>query len=229
MVLLIFGRCGLSLGRHYRPKPHRYRLWPYVSIYRNSSVLFEVHRSNTNYQSHLSLVFKKQSLDIIPTYRSRTKMATYAIPGATGNCSTALIQNLLSRPPPTKICAYCRNKSKLLRLIPEAVQASVNQMEIFEGSIHDVALPASCLRDCRAVFLVVSTHDNVPGLRVGQDTATGVIRALEQLRSKDSTQRVPRLVLLSSATIDDQLSHNTPAAAAAGAAHVGLARVPRPS
>lgn len=138
-------------------------------------------------------------------------MATYAVLGATGNCGTALIQNLLSTPPPTKIRAYCRNKAKLLRLIPEAAQASIDQMEIFEGSIHDIALLASCIRDCRAVFLVVSTNDNVPGLRVGQDTAISIIRALEQLRSKDSTQRVPKLVLLSSATIDDQLSRNTPA------------------
>lgn len=138
-------------------------------------------------------------------------MATYAVLGATGNCGTALIQNLLSRQPPTKIRAYCRNKAKLLRLIPEAAQASVDQMEIFEGSIHDIPLLASCVCDCRAVFLVVSTNNNVPGLRVGQDTATSVIRALEQLRSKDGIQWVPKLVLLSSATIDDQLSRNTPA------------------
>ncbi len=174
-------------------------------------VLLEVHLSNIAYKLTYCLIFRKHSFDTIPAYRSRTKMATYAVLGATGNCGTALIQNLLSRPHTTKIRAYCRNKAKLLRLMPETAQASPGQMEIFEGSIQDIPLLASCIRDCHAVFLVVSTNNNVPGLRVGQDTAISVIRALEQLRSKDSIQRVPKLVLLSSATIDEYLSRKTPA------------------
>ena len=149
-----------------------------------------------------------------------TSTPTYAILGATGNCGTALIENLLRRQPSSKIRAYCRNQAKLLRLVPSLVDdtSKKDQVQIFEGSIHDIPLLASCIRDCDAVFLVVSTNSNVPGLRVGQDTALGVIRALKELRreqpsstSSSSPMQMPKLLLLSSATNDEQLSHHTPA------------------
>ncbi|KAF7585478.1 hypothetical protein BBP40_010816 [Aspergillus hancockii] len=130
----------------------------------------------------------------------------YAVLGATGNCGTALIQHLLQSPVP--IHAYCRNKPKLLALIPEL--ADSKQTQIFEGSIHDVSLLTDCLRGTRAAFLVVSTNDNVPGCRMAQDTALGVIRALESLRAQANEVILPKLVLLSSACLDDQLSRDTP-------------------
>ena len=134
-------------------------------------------------------------------------MDTYAVLGSTGNCGTALIQNLLQRPK-AKIRAYCRNRSKLLRLLPEI--ESTCQVDIIEGSISDIPLLTSCVRDCRAVFLVVSTNDNIPGCRVAQDTATGVLRALESLKETSKGNPVPKLVLRSSATIADHLSRHTP-------------------
>lgn len=135
-------------------------------------------------------------------------MATYAVLGATGNCGTALIQNLL-RSSSANIHAYCRNKAKLIELLPEV--ASSEQVRIFQGSIQDIPLLTSCVRDCRAIFLVVSTNVNVPGCRIGQDTAIGVIRALERLNAESAPgMRMPKLVLLSSATLDDQLSRHVP-------------------
>lgn len=128
-------------------------------------------------------------------------MATYAVLGATGNCGTALIQLLLKREQ-ARVRAYCRNKAKLLRLVPEIETAT--QVEIFEGSIDDTKLLAHCLRDCRAVFLVISTNDNVPGCRLGQDSAIAVVRTLETLKQS------PKIILLSSATIDNQLSRRVP-------------------
>ncbi|KAL9094349.1 MAG: hypothetical protein Q9165_003490 [Trypethelium subeluteriae] len=133
-------------------------------------------------------------------------MVTYAVLGATGNCGTALIRVLLQRPE-ARIHAYCRNKIKLLRLVPEL--ASSKMAEIFEGSIQDVDLLASCVRDCRTIFMVVSTNDNIPGCRLSQDTAIGVISALERYKKVEGV-RVPKLVLLSSATIDDQFSSHVP-------------------
>ncbi|KAF7174535.1 hypothetical protein CNMCM5623_007705 [Aspergillus felis] len=129
-------------------------------------------------------------------------MPSYAILGSTGNCGTALIQNLLKRPD-AHINAYCRNKAKLLRLVP-AIADNEQKVTVFEGSIHDEKLLAACMRDCRAVFLVVSTNDNVPGCRLGQDTATAVIHALQAMK------QAPKVVLLSSATIDDHFSRHVP-------------------
>lgn len=135
-------------------------------------------------------------------------MTTYAVLGATGNCGTALIERLLSSPP-SRINAFCRNKSKLISLLPEAgVSKSV---KIFEGNIYDVPLITECVRGCHAVFLVISTNENIPGCRVGQDIAINVICALENLKKEeDQSFLTSKLILLSSATLDDQLTRNTP-------------------
>ncbi|KAI0192436.1 hypothetical protein F4808DRAFT_475810 [Astrocystis sublimbata] len=142
-------------------------------------------------------------------------MKNYAVLGSTGNCGTALIKNLLSCRPNAQIRAYCRNRMKLLRLLPEIESSS--QVAIFEGSIQDVELLTKCISDCHAVFLVISTADNIPGLRASQDTAASVIRALDGLRqtqtqtqAPNATKALPRLVLLSSALLDDQLASGTP-------------------
>ncbi|KAF2205774.1 putative toxin biosynthesis protein [Delitschia confertaspora ATCC 74209] len=103
-------------------------------------------------------------------------MATYAVLGATGRCGTALIETISLDTPSAKINAYCRNKAKLLHCLPQ-----------IESS-------------CSAVFLVVSTNDNIPGCSMAQETAFG----------NGAGYRMPKLVLLSSATLDDQLSCNTP-------------------
>jgi NAD(P)H-binding len=133
---------------------------------------------------------------------------TYAVLGSTGNCGTALITNLL-RSPGTLIHAYCRNRSKLLRLLPDIKEGG--RVSIFEGSVLDIELLKSCVRDCRAIFLVVSTNDNIPNCRVAQDTANAVIKALQSLRAQEGAQQtMPRLVLLSSNTVDDYLSRHVP-------------------
>lgn len=137
---------------------------------------------------------------------------TYAVMGATGNCGLALIDNLL-RNPDARVHAYCRNKSKLLRLLPDVKEGG--RVEIFEGNIHDVDLVASCVRGTHAVFLVVSTNDNVPGCHMAQDTATVTVQALQNLLSSSdpgSTDAItiPKLVLLSSATVDDHFSRHIP-------------------
>ena len=135
-------------------------------------------------------------------------MVTYAILGSTGNCGSALIQNLLHKPH-IRINAYCRNKAKLYRLLPEVIDNK--QVQIFEGSIHDVKLITNCVRGTKAVFLVVTTNDNVPGCRLSQDSASVVIEAFRRIKGEpDSPSQLPKLVLLSSATIDDYLSREMP-------------------
>lgn len=85
-------------------------------------------------------------------------------------------------------------------------------MNIFEGSIQDIDLLAKCIADCKAVFLVLSTNDNIPGCSLAQDTAAAVIEALQTLknRSSDGEMVMPKLILLSSATIDAHFSRHVP-------------------
>lgn len=135
-------------------------------------------------------------------------MPTHTVLGATGNTGRALIETLLQNPD-AKINAFCRNRRKLIQLLPQT--ESNPQIEIFEGSISDISLLASAIQEASAVFLVISTNDNVPGYHVGQDVAINVIQALEKLKlNSTSGGKPPKLILLSSATIDDQLSRHTP-------------------
>ncbi|KAF2111965.1 hypothetical protein BDV96DRAFT_498421, partial [Lophiotrema nucula] len=104
---------------------------------------------------------------------------TYTVLGATGNCGTALIRLLLSEPH-ARIHAFCRNKSKLLQLVSD-VQYN-KKFEIFEAGIYDNHVLVFCINKCGAVFLVILTNDNIPGCRLGQDTAIAVIDALQTLK-----------------------------------------------
>lgn len=134
-------------------------------------------------------------------------MTTYTILGATGNTGTALIHHILQTPNAT-INAYCRNKPKLLRLLPELTDHK--RVHIFEGSITDVDLITHCLRGAQTVFLGISSNDNFPGCRLSQDSTQTVLTALQQLRKEDASTRMPKLVLLSSATVDKHLSRDIP-------------------
>ena len=151
---------------------------------------------------YISIAFTQNSqIQAEDPKRSSSTMATYAVLGSTGNCGTALIQTLLQQPK-ARIKAYCRNRAKLLRLLP-GIEVS-EQVEIIEGGIQEEQRLAACIRDCRAVFMVISTNDNIPNCRLSQDTAGAVIRALRTL------DQAPKIVLLSSATIDDHFSRHVP-------------------
>ncbi|KAH7303310.1 putative NAD-dependent epimerase/dehydratase [Stachybotrys elegans] len=132
---------------------------------------------------------------------------TYAVLGATGNCGKGLIQNLL-KSPGNKINAYCRNKQKLYQQLPEVIENK--QVQVFEGSILDPSLMEDCIRDTKAVFLVVTSNDNIPGCRLSQDLSATVIEALQSIRTQTPDAKMPKLVLLSSSTIDDYLARKMP-------------------
>lgn len=135
-------------------------------------------------------------------------MATYAVLGSTGNCGTALIENLL-RTKDARVNAFCRNKSKLLDKVP-FVKGN-ERVKVFEGSIQDVGLLTECARGTKAIFHVVSTNDNVPGYGVGLETAKSIVSALARLKaSSQPPTALPKIVLLSSSSLDSYLSRNMP-------------------
>ncbi|KAK4168181.1 hypothetical protein QBC43DRAFT_115642 [Cladorrhinum sp. PSN259] len=133
--------------------------------------------------------------------------STYAVLGATGNTGKGLILNLL-KSPRNKVNAYCRNKNKLFQQLPEAAQTK--QVQVFEGNILDVGLMEQCIRGTKAVFLVVTSNDNIPGCRLSQDQCNSVIQALQNIRTHSPGAKLPKLILLSSATIDDYLARHMP-------------------
>lgn len=136
-------------------------------------------------------------------------MPAYAVLGATGNTGQALLQVLLQSPN-NHIHAYCRSKSKLVRVCP--VAADNKHVRAFEGSLEDASLLADCIRGTRAVFLTVAIIDNMPGCTIAIDTARVVVAALEKLRTESGARaKLPKLIVLSSASLEDSFCGDVPA------------------
>jgi putative NADH-flavin reductase len=134
-------------------------------------------------------------------------MPSYAVLGATGNTGQSLL-NVLSQSPDNEIHAYVRSKSKMLRLSPEL--SAAQNVRIFEGDLDDVSLISECISGTTAVFMAVAVSDNVPGCTIAQDTAHVVVAAMEKLRSRDPDVKLPRIIVLSSASLDDYLCRDLP-------------------
>ncbi|KAL8866793.1 MAG: hypothetical protein Q9198_008755 [Flavoplaca austrocitrina] len=138
-------------------------------------------------------------------------MPTYAILGATGETGGALLE-LLLKDPTNHINAYVRSKSKLLKQRPNL--AENENVKIFEGSIADIPLMTSTLSpQFDAAFCVLATNENIPGIRIAQDTATSVIAALCHLRNEDVHFKPPKLLFLRSASLNSTMLGKLPAVA----------------
>ena len=138
-------------------------------------------------------------------------MPTYAILGATGKTGGALLE-LLLKDPNNHVNAYVRSKAKLLKQKP-TLEENKN-VKIYEGSIADIPLIASTLGpQVDAAFCVLATNENIPGIRIAQDTATSVIAALCHLRNEDVHFKPPKLLFLSSASLNPTMLGELPAVA----------------
>ncbi|RMJ28750.1 hypothetical protein PHISP_00395 [Aspergillus sp. HF37] len=138
-----------------------------------------------------------------------SRMPCYAVLGATGNTGRALVQVLLDRAD-AYIHAYCRSQEKLLRHCPAT--ADPQRVSVFEGRLDNGDLIDQCLRRTDAVFLVVAVVDNMPGCTVSMDTAQAVVASLQRLKSASPAVRLPQLVMLSSASLEESFCGDVPAA-----------------
>lgn len=129
----------------------------------------------------------------------------YAVLGATGNTGQCLLEVLLQNPG-TKVNAYCRSKEKLLDQSSAAIKDGT--IRIFEGSLGDIDLLTECLRGTRAAFLVVAGTGNMPGCCIARETAQHALTAVKRLKVQD--EPLPKLILLSSASLDHALMPNAP-------------------
>ncbi|KAL9098966.1 MAG: hypothetical protein Q9163_005472 [Psora crenata] len=136
-------------------------------------------------------------------------MPAYAILGATGKTGGALL-TLLLQSPANQINLYVRSKPKLLTQRPDL--RDHKSVRIFEGPITDVALMQSCLAPpLDAVFITLGTNENTPGTRVNQDAAHVVVAACCQMKWADPSARPPKIILLSSASLNDRMTAHDPA------------------
>jgi putative NADH-flavin reductase len=136
-------------------------------------------------------------------------MSAYAILGATGQTGSSIL-TLLGESPTANINILVRSRSKLETLYPSL--PSKKNIKVFEGNISDHSALCACLLGTRAVFLTIAVNANIPGCTIATDTAKAVVAALKNLKeeSKDKAYKAPRLVVLSSASLDDKFWRDIP-------------------
>lgn len=133
-------------------------------------------------------------------------MAVFAVFGCTGQVGSSVLDLLLKSPDST-IHAYVRSRQKLYAMRPQLETAT--NVRVFEGSLEDTDLLTDVIHGTQAVFMAAAASDNVPGCTVARNQAEGVVRALEQLR-KEPDSKLPRLVILSSASLNRELNKDFP-------------------
>ena len=140
-------------------------------------------------------------------------MPTYTILGTTGNTGNSLLTLLLQKHPDVHVNAYVRSKAKLLDQFPDLESPSNSKrVTIFTGGIDDpIALSKALRSRVDVVFCVTGAPGSTPGMRIAQDSAQGLVAAISHLRfHEDAQYRPPKLIFLSSATINERVSASTP-------------------
>jgi len=137
-----------------------------------------------------------------------TAMPTYAILGATGSTGQSLL-NLLLKSPKNNIHAYARSRAKLERLSPKL--AAHENVTIFEGALDNISLIADCLRGTNAVFVVIGNNVSHPGMRMVEDGAQSLVAALCHIRNQDPNAQLPKILILTSSSINPILNRQKPA------------------
>ena len=138
-------------------------------------------------------------------------MPTYAILGATGSTGQCLLNPLINAPNNNnnKVNAYVRSRAKLEKLSPKL--ASHDDVHIFSGALTDIPLLADCINGTDAVFIVLGSNVSQPGMRVVEDGAHSVVAALCHIRAQDAKAKIPKILILTSASINPYLNKDIPA------------------
>ena len=135
-------------------------------------------------------------------------MPTYAVLGASGFTGSSIL-TLLLKDPENQINVYVRSKSKLLSLFPSIEENK--SVRIFDGRLHDIPLMASCISpDVNTVFCVLGLNENIPGIRIAQDGAQAIVAALCYPNPKGRAKNSPRIIFLSSASVNPRIAVNEP-------------------
>ena len=135
-------------------------------------------------------------------------MATYAVLGSTGQVGGSILEVMLHSPE-RKIHALARSRRKLLAQKPE-LDSSPN-VSIYEGALSDTDILRECITGTSVVFLCAAASDNIPYTDIAQQQAICVVRSLEAIRENDPRARLPQLIVLSSATLNEKFTQSTPA------------------
>lgn len=149
-------------------------------------------------------------LNMSPT-KSVASPSRLALLGATGNTGRMILNKLLedSTNPISGINVYVRSRAKLERIFNSL--SSDRRVTIFEGDINDERVIRDCIVGVEAIVCTLGENENIPGVTVLEDFATVTVKALSYLQSNETTWSTPRLIMLSSATMNPRFVADRPA------------------
>lgn len=147
----------------------------------------------------------------MPEPTSKAGLGRLALLGATGNSGRMVLAKLLenSAASSSGINVYVRSQAKLERLFPSL--SNDPRVEVFEGSITDERVIQDCLTGAGTIICTLGENENIPGVTVLEDFARATINALSTLQSKNKPSIKPRLIMLSSATMNPRFAAARPA------------------
>ncbi|KAI0128980.1 hypothetical protein BJ170DRAFT_623640 [Xylariales sp. AK1849] len=133
-------------------------------------------------------------------------MPSYALLGATGSTGSQILSLLVDRPR-TKVHALVRSRAKLESQLSHTVPSN---LMILEGTLTNTDLLTKCIAGTRAVCITLGPVGNMPGCTIVQDTVLSLIAAMRTLKAALPDTKVPRVILLSSASLQDELCRDLP-------------------
>lgn len=130
-----------------------------------------------------------------------------AVLGATGKTGRIVLQRLLSKPD-VELRVYVRSQTKLLSLFPSL--ATESRVSIFPGAINNTENMRKCLDSAHIIIFALGENLNLPGISIIEDGAKSVLSALTALKSGQTGTTKPRIIMLSSATWNEEFAAARP-------------------
>ncbi|KAH9891438.1 NADH(P)-binding-domain-containing protein [Xylariomycetidae sp. FL2044] len=133
-------------------------------------------------------------------------MPSYALLGATGSTGSNILKTLNARPD-AEIHALVRSRRKLEAQMGDR---ATPHLTVYEGSMSDIELLKTCIAGTHAVFITLGPPGNEPGCTIVQDAVQHVIAALREIAATSPSTKLPRIIMLSSSSLDDHLNRHEP-------------------
>ncbi|KAI1334028.1 hypothetical protein F5Y15DRAFT_318267 [Xylariaceae sp. FL0016] len=133
-------------------------------------------------------------------------MSACALLGSTGSTGLLILDILLARPD-TQVQTLVRSPAKLKSQLSDGIP---HNLTIYEGTPSDIELLARCLKGTRALFITLGPVGNPPGCSLMQDMAKDLVAAMRSLQETSPDAKLPHVVMLSAAPLNEQLSRGMP-------------------
>ena len=139
--------------------------------------------------------------------QANKQTATLALLGSTGKTGREVLRSLLAKGV-YNLHIYVRSKEKLDALFP-GIETNPN-VKLFVGSVEDHDNMQKCLYGVSIIICTLGSNE-FEETTILRDSASSILLALEALRQRDTSWQKPRMIYLSSSTLNKRFAAARPA------------------